>query len=58
MKDKHLKNKTVKVNKYKHKKSAWITQESLNSIQFRNKLYKAIRMSGMSRILSYQIKPS
>ena len=45
IKDTHFKNKTVNFNKYKHKKSAWITQGIMKSIQFRNKLYKALRMS-------------
>ena len=45
IKDTHFINKTVNFNKYKHKKSAWITQGILKSIKFRNKLYKALRMS-------------
>ena len=45
IKDTHFKNKTVNYNKYKHKKSAWITQGILKSIKFRNKFYKALRMS-------------
>jgi exonuclease III len=36
---KHTKIKTVKFNKHKHKKCAWITNEIINSIKFRDKLH-------------------
>ena len=39
-KDKYMPTKLVKFNKYKHKKSLWITQGILRSIQYRDKLYK------------------
>ena len=38
-KDKHIPLKTVKFNKYKHKKSDWITTGIMKSIHFRDKLY-------------------
>ena len=41
--DKHLPIKTVKFNKNKHKKNAWITQGILRSIRFRDKLYKTLK---------------
>ena len=37
--------KLVKFNKYKHKKSTWITQGLLTSIRHRDKLYKQIKLS-------------
>lgn len=36
--------KRVKFNKYKHKKNAWITFGIINSIQFRDDLYKRLRL--------------
>ena len=36
---KHMPTKTVKFNKYKHKKTNWITQGILKSIHFKDKLY-------------------
>ena len=38
-KHKHMRCKLVKFNKYKHKKSTWITQGLLKSIRYRDKLY-------------------
>ena len=43
VKSKHLPTKTVKFNKYKHKKSPWITTDILNSIKYRDKLYSKLR---------------
>ena len=37
--------KLVKFNKYKHKKSTWITQGLLKSIRYRDKLDKQLRLS-------------
>ena len=42
---KHLPTKTVKYNKYKHKKSGWMTNGLLHSIQFRDKQYMKIKKS-------------
>ena len=39
MKDKFLPTKTVRFNKYKHKKNSWITSAILESIHHRDKLY-------------------
>ena len=47
-KNKHMPCKLVKFNKYKHKKSTWITQGLLKSIRYRNKLYKQMRLSNPS----------
>ena len=44
-KNKHMPCKLVKFNKYKHKKSTWITQGLLKSIRYRDKLYKQLRLS-------------
>ena len=43
-KNKHMPCKSVKFNKYKHKKSTWITQGLLKSIRYRDKLYKPLRL--------------
>ena len=43
LKDTHLPVKKVKYNKYKHKDSSWITQGILNSIKFRDNLYKELQ---------------
>ena len=42
--DKHFPEKYVKFNKYKHKLSNWITSGILKSIEFRDKLYKRLKM--------------
>ena len=44
-KEKHLTPKKVKFNHYKHKKNPWITKGLLNSIKFRDKLYKKTRLT-------------
>ena len=41
--EKHFPNKRVKVNKYKHKLSLWITTGLIKSIEFRDKLYKRLK---------------
>ena len=43
--DKHISSKTVKFNKYKHKKSKWITHGVIKSIKYRDKLYKILKMT-------------
>ena len=40
---KHFPNKRVKVNKYKHKLSPWITTGLIKSIGFRDKFYKRLK---------------
>ena len=42
--DKHFREKCVKFNKYKHKHSNWITSGILKSIEFRDKIYKSLKM--------------
>ena len=37
--------KWVKFNKYKHKKSSWITQGLLESIKYRDNLYKLLKLT-------------
>ena len=44
-KNKHMLCKLVKFNKYKHKKSKWITRGLLNSIRFRDNLYKRMKLT-------------
>ena len=43
VKNKHFLRNTIKYNKYKHKKSEWITKGIMKSIKFRNNLYRQIR---------------
>jgi hypothetical protein len=40
---KHFPSKTVKFNKYKHKKTPWITTGILRSISFRNRMYNKLK---------------
>ena len=44
-KNKHMPSKWVKFNKYKHKKSYWITQGLLESIKYRDNLYKRLKLT-------------
>ena len=44
-KNKYMMSKLVKFNKYKHKKSTWITQGLLVSIRHRDKLYKQTKLT-------------
>ena len=37
--------KLVKFDKYKHKKSTWITQGLLKSIRYQEKLYKQLKLT-------------
>ena len=41
----HMTSKLVKYNKYKHKKSKWITRGLLRSLRFRDNLYKKIKLT-------------
>ena len=42
---KHMMGTFVKFNKYKHKKSKWITYGIIKSIRFRDKLYKKLKLT-------------
>ena len=44
-KHKHMPSKLVKFNKYRHKKSNWITKGLLKSIRFRDNLYKKMKLT-------------
>ena len=44
-KNKHMSCKLVKLNKYKHKKSKWITSGLLTSIRFQDNLYKRTKLT-------------
>ena len=52
-KEKHQTPKKVKFNHYKHKKNPWITKGILNSIKFRDKLYKKTRLTDPS-VIKYE----
>ena len=58
--DKHFPEKRVKFNKYKHKRSNWITSGILKSIEFRDKLYKRLKIcspdNGEYDILKHNLK--
>ncbi|KAK2174093.1 hypothetical protein NP493_829g00031 [Ridgeia piscesae] len=41
-------NKLVKFNRYKHKKSTWITHGLLTSIRYRDKMYKQLKLTDPS----------
>ena len=42
-KEKHMPCRTVKINKYKHKREKWITYGILRSIRYKDKLYKTLK---------------
>ena len=42
-KNKHLPDKTVKFNKYRHKLNPWMTSGILESIRSRDKMYKKLK---------------
>ena len=44
-KNKHMPSKWVKLNKYKHNKSSWITKGLLKSIKYRDILYKRLQLT-------------
>ncbi len=46
----HLGSKAVKCNKYKHKKSNWVTHGIIISIYYRDNLYKKIKMTDSNSI--------
>ena len=58
--DKHFPEKRVKFNKYKHKRSNWITSGILKSIEFRDKLYKRLKIcspdNGEYDLLKHNLK--
>ena len=47
--NKHMPIKSVKYNKYKHKKSEWMTDGILISIKYRDRLYKKMKMASTER---------
>ena len=52
-KDKHLPPKNIKYNLKKHKKSKWITNGLLNSINTKDKLYKTFIQTNMENEVLY-----
>ena len=55
-KDKHMPTKFVRYNKYKHKKSPWITSGIIKSIQYKDNLYKKYRMSDPNSVVHETLK--
>ena len=41
----HMPLKKIRLNKHKHKKSSWITAGIINSIKYRDKLYRSLKQS-------------
>ena len=56
LKDKHLPYKFIKFNKYKHKGSNWITRGVLNSIKYRDGIYKNLRKTNKSTTRYQELK--
>ena len=52
--DEHVPTKLVKFNKYRHKKFTWITAGILNSIKYKDKLYRKLKQTAQTDI-SYNI---
>ena len=50
LKQKYLPSKKVKFNKRKHKFSEWITTGIVNSINFRDKLYKKLKNTDINSV--------
>ncbi len=55
-KTKHMPQKIVKFNKYKHKKSKWITYGIIKSIQTRDNMYKKYKMTDPNANNYYTLK--
>ena len=53
LKQKHLPNKIIKNNKYKHKSTSWITTGIWKSIKFKNKIHLANRLDWQKQLLHY-----
>ena len=51
-----FRSKTVKFNKYKHKRSPWITNGILRSLKFRDNLYKSLKCTMIDTPLYYTRK--
>ncbi len=49
-KNKHMPSKLIKFSKYKHKRSKWVTFGIIKSIQYRDNLYKKLRITDPTSI--------
>ena len=56
LKERHFTAKTVRFDKYKHKKNSWITRGILNSIKFRDKLYVKLKKTSPNTSLYNTLK--
>ena len=56
VKNKHLPEKTVKFQKYKHKNSSWITNGILRSLKFRDTLYRTLKCTSLDDPQYYILK--
>ena len=45
LKDKYMPIKISRFNKYKHKRTAWITTAIIKSIKYKDNLYKALKLT-------------
>ena len=48
--DRYMPMKKIRLNKYKHKKTEWITNGILKSIKFKDNLYKRMKLSVVGRV--------
>ena len=46
----------IKLNKYKHKKSEWITPEIIQSIKFRDNMYERLKQTSQFNYQFFQLK--
>ena len=51
LKEKHFPVKHVNFNKYRHKKNKWITRGIMNSIRFRDRMYKRLKLTPQNTVL-------
>ena len=56
LKNKHLPYKLVKFNKYKHKGSNWISRGVINSIKYRDEIYRKLKKTEKSSVLHDEVK--
>ena len=53
---KHMPVRKIKLNKYRHKKSEWITPEIIRSIKFRDNIYKRLKQTSQFNYQFFQLK--
>ena len=56
IKDKNMPMKTVRFDKYKHKMTKWVTTGKIESIKFRDKLYRQLKSHPVNSQEYYTLK--